>query len=254
MSLFIISLIVLAIVFCSGLLGMFCSKKLPADHLSEETKHLINMSMGVVATLTALVLGLLIVAGHSSFATRNQEVLRIAADVIRLDRLLHRYGHETDESRDLLRRYIVAKTEALFPEGGHRSPVFEGPQTEFLYGELQDKVVALNGKDGNQRWLQAQALQLLSSMSSDRWLLVEQNVIGITSPLLVVVVFWLALLFFSFGLFAPRNATAMTALFLCAAAVAAAVEVTLDLNKPFQGLIRVSSNPMKHAIHEISQP
>ena len=71
--------------------------------------------------------------------------------------------------------------------------------------------------------------------------------------LLVIVVFWLALLFLSFGLFAPRNATAVAALFLCAAAVAAAVEVTLDLNKPFQGLIRISNNPMKHAIREVSQ-
>ena len=232
---------------------MLCSKRLPPDHLSEETKHVINMSMGVVATLTALVLGLLIVAGHSSFATRNQEVLRIAADVIRLDRLLHRYGPETDEARDVLRRFIVTKTEDLFPEGGHRAPVFESPRAESLYGELQNKVVAFNGKDASQRWLQSQALQLLSSMSSDRWLLVEQNVVGIASPLLVIVVFWLALLFLSFGLFAPRNATAVAALFLCAAAVAAAVEVTLDLNKPFQGLIRISNNPMKHAIREVSQ-
>jgi lipopolysaccharide export LptBFGC system permease protein LptF len=72
------------------------------------------------------------------------------------------------------------------------------------------------------------------------------------SLVVLVTVFWLSLLFFSFGLFAPRNATAILALFLCALAVAGAIEMTQDLNEPFQGAIRISSKPMKDALDEIS--
>ncbi len=108
-----------------------------------------------------------------------------------------------------------------------------------------------NASNASQRWLQSQALQLVSAIAGERWLLVEQNTIGVAVPLLVVV-FWLSLLFLSFGLFAPRNATAILALFLCALAVAGAIEMTQELNTPFRGIIRISSKPMKDALVQIS--
>jgi hypothetical protein len=173
----------------------------------------------VVGTLTALVLGLLIAGASSSFNTKNQEVVLIAADVIRVDRLLRRYGPEAEGLRDLLRRYIAMKIQDLFPEGTTKLPNLENPRTVALLEDLQDKLAAFDASNPNQRWLQSQALQLVSAIAGARWLLVEQNTVGIAVPLLAVVVFWLTLLFLSFGLFAPRNATAILALFLCALAV-----------------------------------
>jgi hypothetical protein len=191
--------------------------------------------MGVVGTLTALVLGLLIAGGQSSFSSKNQEVLQIGTDVIQVDQLLRRYGQEADGGRDLLRHWIAMKIQDLFPEGSGSLPNFNNPRTVSLLGELQDRLVALDAKNANQRWLQSQVLQLLSSISSERWLLAEQHTIGIAVPLLVMVVFFLAVLFLSFGLFAPRNGTAITALFICALAVSGAIEMTLDLNAPLAG-------------------
>jgi hypothetical protein len=104
----------------------------------------------------------------------------------------------------------------------------------------------------NQRWLREQALQLVSAITGTRWLLAEQNKIGVETPLLVLVVSWLSLLFLSFGLFAPRNATAILALFLCAFAVAGAIEMVQELNAPFQGIIRIYSKMMKNALDEIT--
>jgi len=124
-------------------------------------------------------------------------------------------------------------------------------RTDALLEELQDRLVALDPSNANQRWLQSQALQLVSSIAGARWLLVEQNRIGIAVPLLVLVVFWLCLLFFSFALFAPRNATVTTALFICALAAAGAIYMTLELSTPFRGIIRISSKPMKEALDEI---
>jgi len=248
----LISLAVLAIVFCSAMLGMQLSRILPQDHLTDQTKSVVTVSTGVVGTLTALVLGLLIAAANSSFNTKNQEVIEIAADLIRMDRMLRRYGPEADGLRDLLRRCTAMKIQDLFPEGATKLPNFANPRTLALLEEVQDRLVAFAASNPNQRWLQSQGLQLTSSIVGARWLLVEQNTIGIPVPLLVVVVFWLTLLFLSFGLFAPHNATAILTLFLCALAVAEAIEMTQELNTPFQGIIRISSKPMKDALDQIS--
>jgi hypothetical protein len=169
-----------------------------------------------------------------------------------MDRLLRRYGPEADGLRDLLRRCTAMKIQDLFPEGAAKLPNFANPRTVALLEEVQDRLAAFDARNPNQRWLQSQGLQLTNSIVGARWLLVEQNTIGIPVPLLVVVVFWLTLLFLSFGLFAPRNATAILALFLCALAVAGAIEMTQELNMPFQGIIRISSKPMKDALDQIS--
>jgi len=193
----LIGLVVLAILFCSAMFGMLVGRILPEHHLTAETKGVITLSTGVIGTLTALVLGLLIGAASSSYNTKNQDVVLIAADVIQMDRLLRRYGPEAEGSRDLLHHYAATKTQEFFPEGATKLPNLRNPRTVALLGELQDRLVALNASNANQRWLQAQALQLVSSIAGGaRWLLVEQNRIGIAVPLLVLVIFWLCLLFF----------------------------------------------------------
>jgi len=79
-------------VFRSAILGMMIRRKLPESHLSDESKGVVTLSIGVVGTLTALVLSLLIATASGTFNTRNQEITVIAAKVIQLDRLLRRYG------------------------------------------------------------------------------------------------------------------------------------------------------------------
>jgi hypothetical protein len=248
----LISLVVLITVFCSAMLGMLVSRILPQNNLTAETKSVVTVSTGVVGTLTALVLGLLVAGAASSFNTRNEEVILIAADVIRVDRLLRRYGPEAESVRDLLQRYTAMKIQDLFPEEAAKLPSSEKLRALAMLEELQDRLATLDASTPNQRWLQSQALQLVGTIMGTRWLLTEQQTTGIALPLLALVVFWLSLLFFSFGLFAPRNATAILALFLCALAVAGAIEMTQDLNVPFQGVIRISSKPMKDALDEIS--
>jgi hypothetical protein len=139
----IVALIVLAIVFCSAILGMQVERILPQFRLADETKNLITMSMGVVATLTALVLGLLVAAASNSFNTRNQEVLQVATDVIQVDYLRRRNGPEADEVRDLLRHYIAMKIQDLFPEGTSNLPNLENLRTLSLLEEMQEKLVHL---------------------------------------------------------------------------------------------------------------
>src|SRR5258708_926554 len=98
-----IGLLILATTFFGALLGMLIARLLPEHHLSNDTRTLISAAMAVIGTLSALVLGLLLATASTSFANRSQEVLQISANLIRLDRLLRRYGSEADKSRDILR-------------------------------------------------------------------------------------------------------------------------------------------------------
>jgi hypothetical protein len=238
---------VLVGVFASALLGMFIRRRLPESHLSDETKGVVTLSMGVVGTLTALVLSLLISTASSAFNTRNQEVTDKAAKLIQLDRLLRRYGPGADGLRERLRRYAALRFQDLFPSG-HAQPLLEDPTAISLFEDFQDRLAALEGRSAQQRWLLSQAQALTADLTEVRWLLVEQNVLGIPVPVLLVVVLWLTLLFMSFGLFAPRNATVAVALFLCAFAAAGAIQTILDLSRPFEGVVRVSGQPLRHAL------
>jgi hypothetical protein len=86
-----------------------------------------------------------------------------------------------------------------------------------------------------------------------RWLMFEQSGSSISAPLLAVVVCWLAILFFSFGLFAPPNGTARVALLVAALSVSSAIFLILELDQPFEGLIHISSKPMQTALDHLGK-
>ena len=248
-----IGCIVLVLVFVSALLGRLIRRRLPESHLDSQTEAVVKLAMGVVGTLTALVLGLLVATANGSFTASSQEVTSIAANVIRLDHLLRRYGPEADGIRDLVRRYTAKKLQDLFPEGSATQPTLDNPGTMSLLEEFQNRLSTLEPRNANQRWLQSQAQQLTAAVVGSRWLLVERDAFGIPIPLLVLVVFWLCVLFMSFGVFAPPNMTATVALFLCALAVAGAVQMTLDLSTPFVGTVRLSGQPMRYALDVVNR-
>jgi hypothetical protein len=242
-----VGLVVLVVVFASAVIGSLIRRKLPESHFTDETRNVITLSMGVVGTLTALVLGLLIATASGTFNTRNQEVTTLAAKMIQLDRLLRLFGPDVDDERELLRNYMTMQLKDLFPEG-RAKPVPDNPKTIVLFEELEDRLSAIVGNSPHQKWVLSQARAQATAIADLRWLLIEQNIIGIPVPVLIVVVFWLCLLFMSFGLFSPRNATVTVALFLCVIAVAGAVQTILDLSRPFEGVVRVSDKPLRHAL------
>lgn len=246
-------LLILATTFCGALLGMLMGRVLPEHHLSSDTKTMISGAMAVVGTLSALVLGLLLATASSSFATRNQEVMEISANLTRIDRLLRRFGSAADDSRNILRQYAAMKMHDLFPQGTTSPPTFDNPKAIILLEELENGLLSLKPVNNAQQWLQSQALQLTNEVATTRWALVQQSSSSIPLPFLFALVFWLTILFASFGLFAPRNLTATAALFLCAVAVSGAVWLILEMETPFQGIVQISKAPMRHAVQEINR-
>jgi hypothetical protein len=242
-----VSWIMFACVFGGALLGMFLRATLPEDHLSADSKSVLNLVMGLIATMAALVLGLLVATAQSSYGTRSSEVTQLSANIILLDRVLAHYGPETNRVRDLLKRAVAFEAERITAEndttvGSNRDPRAHAGDALF------DAIQELSPKNDAQRSLQAQALTIAISLGQTRWLLFEQGGSSIPNAFLVVLIFWLTVIFASFGLFAPTNPTVVTALLVGALSVSGAIFLILELDAPFRGLIRLSDAPLRSAL------
>jgi hypothetical protein len=248
-SLFV-GLVVFVVIMAGAFAGLGLSQLLPAHHLSSETQSVVSLSMAVVATVSALVLGLLISNANNSFATYGREVTELSAEMLRLDRLLRHYGPETARARVLLQEYAARKTTELFPDDPANVSLGE-TATYNLLERVEDEVLALKPANAREQWLVAQALTDAARIGEMRWILRQQVEQEIPGPVIALLVFWLTLLFGSFGLFAPRNVVSAITLTLCALAVAGAVGMMLELEKGFGGLVRVSPEPMRQAVRAL---
>jgi hypothetical protein len=245
-----ISSIVFACVFGGAMLGMFTRAILPQHHLSSESKDVVKLGMGVVATLSALVLGLLIASAKGSYDAQSAELTQMSAKVILLDRLLAHYGPETKETRDLLRGAVARILDQMWSKRPAGSSVGVPPSGAEI---LLDKIQELAPKDDRQRALQAHAQGIVLDLGQMRWLQYAQASTAISMPLLVVLVFWLTTIFFSFGLFAPANVTVFTGLLVSALSVSAAIFLILELYSPYSGLIQLSSAPLRDALTQLGK-
>jgi hypothetical protein len=238
--------IVLACVFGGALLGMALRPILPEHHLSAESKDVIKLGMGLTAMMSALVLALLTNSAKSSYDAQRNEVTQLSANIILLDRVLAHYGPEAKEARDLVKLSAAGMTDRIWPE--NRSGLAQlAPNTAVAEGFF-DKIQELSPQNEVQRSLQAQAIKTSIDIGQARLLLLEQGGRSIPMPFLALLVFWLTIIFLSFGLFAPPNATVIVTLFLCALSVSGAIFLIMELDRPFGGLIQISAAPLRDAI------
>ncbi|HTF33833.1 MAG TPA: hypothetical protein VK714_09065, partial [Myxococcota bacterium] len=167
-----IAMIVFGCTFGGAVLGRFIAARLPDHHLSSDSRDVVKMAVGTVATLSALVIGLLIASEKTSFDTRDSELRQFSANLILLDRQLVHYGPEAQEAREareLLKRYASYKLDAIWKTRASRS--LEGRDGWMLLEEVQDQVRALTPASDAQRWLQSRALLISGDLSKTRWLL-----------------------------------------------------------------------------------
>lgn len=251
MSALAIGGIVFAVVFGAALLGAYARVRLPSHHLSPDSKSIVNLGMGLIGTMAALVLSLLISSAKSSYDTRAAELTQMSADVVLLDRVLAHYGPETKQAREVLRRAVAQMLERIWPDD-HAQPVVIAPSGESE--DLYDRIQALSPHDERQRSLQTQALAIGLNLGHTRWMLVAQSHSSIPLPFLVVLVLWLAVILASFGLFAPpNNATVITALLVCALAFSSAILLILELDEPYRGFIRLADTPLRNALAQLGR-
>jgi hypothetical protein len=239
----------------AALLASRIRAALPPEHVTKESQDAIRLGMGLVATMTALLLGLVTATAKSSFDTQAVAVRNAGTDIILLDRNLARYGPETQPTRELVRRSLAARIEATWPSNGESPPAAasEPSTAPPVAEEIENQILRLSPTTDAQRWFRAEALNLTKGVLRARWGIATGAGGAVPHAFLVVVILWLAMTFASFGLGAPRNATVITVFIAAALSVAAAVFLIYELDGPFDGILRVPSAPLRHALATLGQ-
>lgn len=242
------TLLVLVCTFAGASAGFVLRNVLPQHHLDEQTQDLIKLTMGLIATMTALILGLVVTSAKAQFDAEDAYVKQSAANVLELDRVLARYGDETDGIRASIKRSVELRLNAIWGESNASATSLDSSRIEHTLEELVDRTLALKPTTDKQRWLQSQALQMSSTQQLNRWLMLEREEGVAGNPFLIALLCWLTVIFASWGIFAPRHGTSFAALGLSALSVAIAIFLILELEHPYRGLIRISSAPIEFAL------
>lgn len=210
--------------------------------------------MAMLATLSAVVIGLLTGSAINSLAEKEGELRSAGVQFIMLDRSLASYGPETKPIRELLRSVLAERIEQIWPEEGEASvslaALSSGPGVDLV----RQHIFALTPQTDEQRWLHANALQFANAIAISRWTTVEQIGSRFPWPFFIVVVFWLAIVFASFGLFAPRNTFVIAALFVAALALTGAIFMILEMDQPYRGVAKISSTSLRIALDQLGRP
>jgi hypothetical protein len=246
-----VSMIVFAALFAGALSGIFIHSKLPEDHRADDTKAVVQLVMGLVATMAALLLSLLIASAHTFYDTQQTEVDQLGANIVLLDDMLARYGAETQPIRGLFRHDVGTIVQTMSAVEGVGSSTLAPGQRSARSSGMLEQVLALTPATAAQRYEQTTALTLMSEIAEARMLIHEQTSGRLPVALFVVMLIWLTLLFLGFGLFARMNAMVIVATFFGAVSVAAAMFLILDMSRPYSGLTRVSIAPIQNALAQI---
>ena len=229
-------------------LGILLRRNLPDHHLNEHSKDIVRLGSGLIATIAALVLGLLITSAKNTYDIQRNEVRQIAAKLVLLDNQLKRYGPEALQARDLQRQAMAPMIDRIWGQHAIKStsgaPYQPSVEGDLVYAAIE----ALAPQNEVQHNLKLRALATTSAITESRVLLFEESEAGLPTILLIVVVFWLTILFAGFTLFSPINPTSATVLMIIALSAAGAIFLILEMNKPFEGLMQISPGPLRKAL------
>ena len=248
MSPLLLSLIAFACVFGGTFVGMFLRNRLPGQHLSGDTKDVVRLGTGLIATIAGLVLGLLIASANSTYETQSSQVKQLTANIVLLDTTLAQYGSETTSARNLLRRALATLADRIWRENGSDLAKGEAFEASTAALSLYDEILKLSPRDEAQRSLQARAIDTSNELAKTRLLLFTKAGGPIPMPFLLVLISWLTIIFASFSLFADNNATTIAALCIFALSASASIFLILELSQPFKGLMMISDEPLRNAL------
>lgn len=228
--------------------GIGLRRILPPQHLNDHSKDVVRLGSALVATMSALVLGLLITSAKTTYETQRNEVRQIAAKLVLLDSQLQRYGPEARRARELQRQSMGPLIDRIWGEHAVKAATGAPLQPTAEGQEVYEAIEALSPKNDVQRTLKSQALQTTTSITEQRVLLAEQSDAGLPWPLLVMLVFWLTILLASFTLFSEINPTSGVVLVIIALSASGAIFLILEMNHPFSGLMQIPSDSLRNAL------
>lgn len=244
-----LSSIIFVLMLIGIVVGTLLRRGLPKHHLSKDSQDAIRLGIGLIGTMAALVVGLLIASAKGSYDTQNGQIKQITADLILLDDLLSQYGPETRPIREQIRIATPAIVDRIWreKETTTAAPYRANAEGEAVYLKIQ----ALEPRENLQHSLQARAVQVATDLAQARLLLFAETGSSIPLVFLAVLAFWLVIIFASFSLFSDLNTTVLCALSLFALSAACAIFLILELSEPFTGLLMISSEPLRSVLGPI---
>ena len=227
--------------------------KLPDRHLDGDSRDVVKLVMGLIATMAALVLSLLIASASNTYNQQVSELNALSANIMLLDRTLELYGPDASAARDRLRDTVRHTHDQIWSPDGVRPEALNSMETRRAAKADVEQLQYLSPKTEAEHMLQSRAMQQAETISQARLLMFQQLGVSIPWPFLTVLVFWISVLFLGFGLFARFNPTVTVALFVGALSVAGAIFLILELNEPYRGLMRLSDQPLRNAIAQMDR-
>jgi Protein of unknown function (DUF4239) len=252
MSSVVVSLLIASCIFAGGLIGLNLHRILPRSHLTREALDVIKLGTGMLSVLASLVLGLLIATAKTSHDSTEQSLQAYAAELALLNEVLRDYGHGAEAPRDTLRQYANRFMADTWPVDG--TPPAEGadPAARVLLERVRETIRGLKPADQAQTSLQNEALGITTGLLRQRWLLIEHQGPNVQLVVIVVLISWVTVIFVSFGLNAPQSGTVVTAFLVCALAIGAAMFLIMEMDRPLQGVMRISKEPIERVLEQMN--
>jgi hypothetical protein len=251
-------LIVLALLCASAALGAFVRRRLPEHHRTRETTELMQLTIGLLMTFAAIVLGLLTASVKQSYDDATLDRQQYALELGALDACLRDYGPEADAARADLHSYTAAVIASTWPgepppKGVSYPDTSHMPRTGAspVLGRLMDKVgVEVSRLDSAPHpRLAALCLDRYKDVSHGRLSVIEAANDQRVDPFYQVLVLWLMIIFACYGLVAPPTRLSLTVVVLCAISLSSVMFVIVDLGRPYGGFFSIPSTAMRDALH-----
>lgn len=256
------ALVVLALLALSAYFGFLANSRLPKRHWTPKSMELVQLANTLLVTFIAIVLGLLTTSVKSGFDEAYKTRGDYAGTLAQLYRCLRDYGPEAAPIREQLRSYVAAviastwpdeppPTGVSYPDTSHMPLTGESSVLAELINQVGVETLTLQPTDPQHRGLMAACVQRYRDVTLARETVIEGVRPSISTPLYWVLVFWLMILFASFGLRAAPNPMILGIIGLCALSVTSAVVVILDMNDPYGGLFGIPSKSMRNALADM---
>lgn len=261
MDAILVSALVVGLLYASAWLGHGIMRKLPETHRSSQTLKFAELTSGLLITFMALILSLLINSVYEDFKNAGRDVGLYASTIIRLDAELSALQPHAHAIREALRRYTAAAVATTWPEeaapsGDYPKATADAPEIDSnILGDLLHTIEAdirLVAPDTDAEGLaKTECLKRMEALLDERWELISEAHSTISPPLVIVMLFWLSIVFISFGLLAPPNMVSVAFVMIVGLSIGGAIFVILELQGPLDGWIKVSSEPLRHALRHL---
>lgn len=242
-----IFLVSFAAILAGGGFGMWLRVRLPRDQLNAETREMIRLGTSLLATLVAVLISLTIASAKSSYDTQAAHFRQLSAYIAQTDQLLAQYGPEATGVRQLMRETVPAAIDRIWQEKAvtNQDTAFT-PQS--LAERLYTAIEALSPGNETQRGLKTRAVQAVADLTRTRLLMFADDDTPVLTPFLLILMFWLAVIFASIGLFVERGRVVVTALLILAFSISSALFLIADLSRPFAGVMQIPREQLKHTL------